>query len=528
MKEVNSFEQHSIEEGAAMSQELQELLIFRIPMAPIDVPSLFGTDKIYSVDCKQDFNPHECLRVGIRSQWDCPDRPVASFLAHYRYSTSLLYEAPLKQFHRWFSPLPFMKVFDSKACQQEVVGNQDGPATRMLTWDYRMVFLKPQQEIDPDDPKVQDLKWAQDKLHGFYRRYFDLPPGHLDLEQIQNSIDRDQSIMIVAFRFDTSTPPTSIIRLKKFAILAAVTFRLGNAKVTSEATCARVLWIAVSNTTNRARPDNIQEWRHLRFGSLMLLSVIKLCVLSGGTNDTVALYAQCRDDATRLFFKACGFRTMSEGLDGFPPSFQDSVDTASIKDVDNGAAHDSPAHDSQDCFVLRPGYFVIPSKRDVILIDDDGPDSPVKKGAPEKEDEDLFIWCRYPPLSNSQMVSISANDLASCFTNVPLIANLISLPLNTLVAPTTLCYKGEMTTERRIKHRHDTYMSTGEMEMMLALLFSDGRYENEVAVFPSIYMSTIGEAATAHQQWYECHDRAATFVKNRHSMFRDESIARLM
>jgi hypothetical protein len=79
------------------------------------------------------------------------------------------------------------------------------------------------------------------------------------------------------------------------------------------------------------------------------------------------------------------------------------------------------------------------------------------------------MWCWYPPLSNSQMVSTSANDLASCFTNVPLIANLIPLPLNTLVEPTKLCYKGEMTSERRKKHRHDTYMSTGKMEMMHVL-----------------------------------------------------------
>jgi hypothetical protein len=137
-----------------------------------------------------------------------------------------------------------------------------------------MVFLKTQQEINPDDSKVQDLKWAQDKLHGFYQRSFNLPPGHLDLEQIKTNINRDQLIMIIAFCFDTNTPPTSIIRLEKFAILAVVTFRHGNAKVTSEATCARVLWIAVSNTTNRARPEYIQEWRHLRVCSFMLLSVI--------------------------------------------------------------------------------------------------------------------------------------------------------------------------------------------------------------------------------------------------------------
>jgi hypothetical protein len=138
-----------------------------------------------------------------------------------------------------------------------------------------MVFLRTQKEIDPDDSKLQDLKWAQDKLHGFYRRSFNLPPGHLDLEQIKTNIYRDQLMLIIAFRFDTNTPPTLIIlRLEKFAILAVVTFRHGKAKVTSEATCARVLWIAVSNTTNRARPEYIQEWRHLCFRSFMLMSVM--------------------------------------------------------------------------------------------------------------------------------------------------------------------------------------------------------------------------------------------------------------
>ena len=307
-----------------MSQELQELLLFRIPIGPIAIPSLVPTENIYSVDCKKDFDPAECKRVGVKQQLEhTPQVPVAQFLRKYRNNTAcLLYEAPLKQFYRWFFRLPLQKVFDPKACVQPF-GDPNGTDFRWLTWDYRIVFLKPSSGVNPNDVRVQDLKWAQEKLRGFYRRTFNHSLKE-DLVRIQQSIENDQSIIIIAFRYDGS-PPKSVIRVEKFAILAAVTFCHGKSTRPSEACCVRVSLIAVSKTTNRAHPENIQEWRHLRFGSFMLLSVIKLCVCVGGTKETIVLYSHCSDAATRSFYQACGFQTLSKGNKELPPSLHDSV-----------------------------------------------------------------------------------------------------------------------------------------------------------------------------------------------------------
>ena len=53
----------------------------------------------------------------------------------------------------------------------------------------------------------------------------------------------------------------------------------------------------------------------------------------------------------------------------------------------------------------------------------------------------------------------------------------------------------------RIQHTATTYMATGEIEMMLALLLNDGRYNDAVSVVPLSYLKAISLAANAHADY---------------------------
>ena len=58
-----------------------------------------------------------------------------------------------------------------------------------------------------------------------------------------------------------------------------------------------------------------------------------------------------------------------------------------------------------------------------------------------------------------------------------------------------------MTYDRRVLHTSETYMSTGEMEMTVALLFCDDRYDDEVSVVPFSYLGAISKAAAVHSKF---------------------------
>jgi hypothetical protein len=69
------------------------------------------------------------------------------------------------------------------------------------------------------------------------------------------------------------------------------------------------------------------------------------------------------------------------------------------------------------------------------------------------------------------------------------------------ILPGSLCVCGETLSSIRIQHTAKTYMGTGEIEMMLALLLNDGRYDDAVFVVPLSYRECIFVAAKAHAEY---------------------------
>ena len=167
----------------------------------------------------------------------------------------------------------------------------------------------------------------------------------------------------------------------------------------------------------------------------------------------------------------------------------------------------TPEYVTPALYKLRGGEFKVKTKfiREVVdLINSPMDDQKARSIVPMPE---TFIWCRYP-LPTKQQTSKCARltdaDVSSVFESSRLLQRLLPQPLRRpLLFPKALCCRQEMTSIQRLAHTAETYMrrSTGEMEMMLALLLCDGRYDNEVSIVPFSYISAISEAAAVHAKF---------------------------
>ena len=118
--------------------------------------------------------------------------------------------------------------------------------------------------------------------------------------------------------------------------------------------------------------------------------------------------------------------------------------------------------------------------------------------------------------------------MVKAFSGLDMLHNLLPAPLSPLLPPGSIHLHGEMHMNNRKVHgsmNGKKWMSTGELEMMTALLMRDGRYDDGVAVMPFSLVNAIGTAfeackkATLVQQFKESYsnDRmnelAAIFLK---------------
>ena len=76
-------------------------------------------------------------------------------------------------------------------------------------------------------------------------------------------------------------------------------------------------------------------------------------------------------------------------------------------------------------------------------------------------------------------------DLEEAFTGLDYLNNLLPPPFGDLVLPDQLRGCGEVGSQERLDHSKSggkTWMATGELQMMTALLMMDDRYEESVAI----------------------------------------------
>lgn len=441
-----------------------------------------------------------------------PKPSVSTFLdLRVRYC---FYQAPVTAFQRWYCDYQFASLFNDSV-------------NGKLEWEYRIIFLDP---TSSDKTGEEAVEWACGLICCFYENNF-LLQNH-DKDRIQYSVHHDVTIAVLGLRMQKGTNAVPSWRNNKnVKVISAITYRQGKGV---ECSSALITWLCVSQAED-STPMRIETWRRCGIGTFMLIPVIKICVIDGkkatSTVDLtrtlvkevkefhpmkhVELYLQCTQEFQMRFYESCGFVHINpittedaNTYDGhflLPKSLKESV----LQGGDMGFTlnrhnQKTPNYYTPALYKLRGGEFKVRTKYANNVIDI--VDSPMskKKASSKVPEPNIFTYCRYPPsriTQNTKSARLTDADLESVFEKTIFVKGLLPFPLMKMLPPLSLCLRGEMTSVRRVEHSAVSFMSTGEMEMMLALLLSDGRYDDEVSVVPFSYLEAISEAAGVHSKF---------------------------
>ncbi len=111
----------------------------------------------------------------------------------------------------------------------------------------------------------------------------------------------------------------------------------------------------------------------------------------------------------------------------------------------------------------------------------------------ELEAQKSVFWFRYPAphLQDGKRMEYLPKDFHDAFLGLPLLQNLLpkKSEFTTLLPDASLPIKGEISLLNCIEHskaKGTKWMVSGEMDLMLSILSSDGRYEQLRMVFPKV------------------------------------------
>ncbi len=107
------------------------------------------------------------------------------------------------------------------------------------------------------------------------------------------------------------------------------------------------------------------------------------------------------------------------------------------------------------------------------------------------EAQKSVFWFQYPALRlrDGKRMEYLPKDFHDAFLGLPLLQNLLPKKSKfcTLLPAASLPMKGEISLLNRIKHSKANgtkWMASGEMDLMLPILSSDGRYEDLAYILP--------------------------------------------
>ena len=147
---------------------------------------------------------------------------------------------------------------------------------------------------------------------------------------------------------------------------------------------------------------------------------------------------------------------------------------------------------------------------DLIEVVDDDDDGSPDRGEP-------VVWCSFP------LAQRGHDDVEAAFDGLSLLQQLLPPPVvdHDVWSGASGHTNGRITCDRRFKHGESfgkTWMQTSELEMMIALLLRDGRYENRVCIIPLRIMVEIRECFKFFKQCWKvtkCRKTAEDRAKER-------------
>ena len=454
-----------------------------------------------------------------------------------------VFETPLERLKNWGTDLRMWRFLK----------RNEGDNSK---WLYHIVIVEPRAPVFhvatmKNAETTAKLEFFTSLARKFYLSAFEANADNT--YKIELSLNRDSTAMLLAAKVGNKELPKSTLYLRKnIVVVSAASYRCvcpeaadEDAKSSGSSTRASgsktlssrnvdagsnvmLTWLAVSDKTS-PMPAIAASWRRQGIGQFMFILIIKQCAAFGNRGN-IEIFLQCHEPGAFRFYCMLGFQRLNSNHDdGFtllPKNLQDVLFAVPPKKKKGSHRQstfsfwgDDPEQVGQS--VTKLMHLGHQQLRAVSEIDDDAP--LVSSATNEKLvlDEDVHIpltemWCEYPPPrfgTGGIRLSYSISLIEKLVKNLPLIQELLPPTYANPVPATSLPVKGHMSILRRIIHSHSegtTWMSSSEMDLMVATLMLDGRYEDSAFVVSFSICESISIAFGLYVSYKKFLKQAAT------------------
>jgi hypothetical protein len=301
------------------------------------------------------------------------------------------------------------------------------------------------------------------------------------------------------------------IKRKNIFVISALTFHpeLANNGITSF-----VSLLAVADSSLKM-PSGIDAWRRIGFGSLMINSLIKQSS-SISDNPEVDVYLQCEENSAFNFYCNLAFQQVNAyNTDGFgllPDNLRNYFNEikAATKEGQCTFLFQSKIQcESNTPFPLKLMHLrhgqlhtLVPNFNAKSSCDDSSnDDNDTIQELPFNVDS---TWCQYPRPRTDQewkrMLLLNKTHVGF-FKQLPILQTIFPIAfMQSPISAMLLDAKGDMTIKSRLEHsetKGTKWFKSSEIDLMLSLLLSDGRYHGKCFVVSSFLAQKISIAFAA-------------------------------
>jgi hypothetical protein len=468
-------------------------------------------------------------------------------------------EIDLYHLRNWYSQFRFCALIDDTS---------DGSS---FVWHYRLIIMDPlacrvKQESKSNERVSKMMKVAK----AFYMDGFE--PNPVTEASIAIAVENEITLMILARKIKKGSAFNTMWQNPSSTVsVAAITFRHSVDKSSPSDVATFVSWLAVS-MQKKGLPKSIDGWRRKGFGLFMIIASIKVCfsIYQNPIESKPAartkpktdksnqdrppmllhIYLQSQEIASTQFYIMIGFQTINgkfaDGFELLPLHLQESImESASSKEPGKCVFHFYEQQDDRGkvndlraskLMYLRPGelrHFLCVEDEYASMAED------AKEEPPGEQTSDAVIypgwnklWCKFPPYPvNGERLEYSSAIMTKAFSKLAFVQALLPPPYAAPLFPRG-SVTGDMSILSRIEHtqkKGEKWMATGEVDLMIATMLFDRRYEDLCFVLHCAYSLHLEYAADLYIRYKNAlayHD-AAKEEKNYVRAKTDEEIVKL-
>lgn len=418
-------------------------------------------------------------------------------------------EIDLQHLRGWYSDLRFCALLD------------DVMEDALHMWHYRLIVINPHaMNLSPGTDMFKRVSKMLDLAKAFYNDSFE--PRPVTQASIALAVRKSMTIMVVGKKVKKNTPFNNMWSQKSFVPVAAITFQSSVNPDDPTDVSAFVSWLVVSMKKDGV-PSSIDGWRRQGFGLFMLIASIKICYKNYQTQQrkmSVILYLQSQEMASYQFYTNIGFQSLcghfQDGFDKLPKHVQDLLwqpgqskkDGECIFHFYKSKDENGKANEMLSSILMCLRYMTLRRFQAGTILDSEKALSIPAADMAEMTSARVPFWCKFPPglINNDVRMQHTPQMMEKAFDQLPFVQALLPSPF-AYVPSTSIGIVGDMDIIKRIEHtqnRGERWMAGGEVDLLLATMLFDGRYQDSCWIMRTTYSWYLDDAA----EWYTKYHKA--------------------